>query len=129
LPNLIYTDGNSFGLWRDGRQQGEIVRLQGLVESAGAALRAPPSLLTLVADFLNWNPIPPRSAPQLADIAARLCRLLRDEVVEQIELGSPALTNLATDWRRTLFPDASNETFADGDVTPVFHPVGTRVRG
>ncbi len=29
-------------------------------------------------------------------------------------LGSPAFTSLAEDWRRTLFPDASNETFADG---------------
>jgi predicted helicase len=31
-----------------------------------------------------------------------------------MELGSAALTSLADDWRRTLFPDASNETFADG---------------
>jgi len=31
-----------------------------------------------------------------------------------MELGSPALTSLAADWRRTLFPDASNATFADG---------------
>ena len=31
-----------------------------------------------------------------------------------MELGSPALTSLAADWRRTLFPDASNEAFADG---------------
>ena len=31
-----------------------------------------------------------------------------------MEFGSAALTSLAADWRRTLFPDASNETFADG---------------
>ena len=31
-----------------------------------------------------------------------------------MERGSAALTSLAADWRRTLFPDASNETFADG---------------
>ena len=114
LPNLVYTDGNSFSLWQDGELQGEIVRLEGSVESAGAALRAPAGLLRLFSDFLSWNPIPPRSAPQLAEISARLCRLLRDEVIEQIELGSPALTGLAADWRRTLFPDASNEAFADG---------------
>ena len=114
LPNLVYTDGNSFSLWRDGQLQGQIIRLEGSVETAGTALRAPPGLLNLFIEFLNWNPIPPRSAQQLADMAARLCRLLRDEVVEQMEIGSPALTGLATDWRRTLFPDASNETFADG---------------
>jgi hypothetical protein len=114
LPNLLYTDGNSFSLWRDGALQGEIVRLEGSVETAGDALRAPPGLLRTLRYFLDWEPIPPSSAPQLAEISARLCRLLRDEVVEQMELGSPALTGLATDWRRTLFPDASNETFADG---------------
>ncbi len=114
LPNLLYTDGNSFSLWQDGELQGEIVRLEGSVESAGATLRAPARLLRLFTDFLNWTPIPPRSAQQLADMSARLCRLLRDEVIEQIELGSAALTSLAADWRRTLFPDASNETFADG---------------
>ncbi|MGH7115227.1 MAG: hypothetical protein ACREE9_12105, partial [Stellaceae bacterium] len=114
LPNLVYTDGNSFSLWQDGELQGEIVRLEGSVESAGAALRAPASLLRLFTDFLTWTPVPPRSAQQLADATARLCRLLRDEVIEQMALGSAALTSLAADWRRTLFPDASNETFADG---------------
>ncbi|MGC1888102.1 MAG: type ISP restriction/modification enzyme [Stellaceae bacterium] len=114
LPNLLYTDGNSFSLWQDGQLQGQIVQLEGSVETAGAALRSPASLLQLFTDFLNWAPIPPRSAPQLANISARLCRLLRDEVIEQIELGSAALTSLAADWRRTLFPEASNEAFADG---------------
>jgi hypothetical protein len=114
LPNLVYTDGNSFSLWQDSKLQGEIVQLEGSVESAGASLRAPPGLLRLFEKFLGWNPIPPRSAPELAEISARLCRLLRDEVIEQMERGSAALTSLAADWRRTLFPDASNETFADG---------------
>ena len=114
LPNLVYTDGNAFSLWQDGELQGEIVRLEGSVENSGAALRAPPGLLRLFRDFLGWTPIPPRSAPELAEISARMCRLLRDEVIEQMELASPALTSLAADWRRTLFPDASNETFADG---------------
>jgi hypothetical protein len=49
LPNLVYTDGNSFSLWQDGELQGDIVRLDGSVETAGAALRAPASLLRLVA--------------------------------------------------------------------------------
>jgi N-6 DNA Methylase len=111
---LIYTDGNAFSLWRDGNLQGEIIRLEGSVETAGAALTAPASLLRLFRDFLSWTPIPPRSALQLAEISARLCRLLRDEVIEQMDRGSAALTGLAADWRRTLFPDASNETFADG---------------
>jgi hypothetical protein len=51
LPNLVYTDGNSFSLWQDGEIQGEIVRLEGSVESAGAALRAPASLFRLFPIF------------------------------------------------------------------------------
>jgi hypothetical protein len=44
LPNLIYTDGNAFSLWRDGKLQGEIIHLHGDIETAGAKLAAPPGL-------------------------------------------------------------------------------------
>jgi hypothetical protein len=114
LPNLLYTDGQSFGLWRDRLLQGEVVHLAGEIESAGARLSAPPGLLGLVADFLQWQPIPPRSAFQLAHVSARLCRLLRDEVLEELDRGLPALTNLAEEWRGLLFPEADDEQFADG---------------
>ncbi len=114
LPNLLYTDGNAFSLWRDGALHGEIVRLLGDVETAGAALRAPPALERLFGDFLRWEPIAPTSALALADVSAGLCRLLRDEVAEQLAAGTPALTGLAEDWRRLLFPEATDEEFADG---------------
>src|ERR1043166_2975017 len=114
LPNLIYTDGNEFSLWRSGEMEGELVRLNGDIETAGSKLTAPPSLLGLVEDFMRWQPIPPRDAKQLAEVSARLCRLLRDEVTEQLSLGSQALTALAADWRHLLFPDATDEQFADG---------------
>src|SRR6266852_5445274 len=35
LPNLIYTDGNAFSLWRDGKPAGKIVHLKGNVETSG----------------------------------------------------------------------------------------------
>ena len=114
LPNLIYTDGNTFSLWRDGKLASDIVRLEGNVESSGAKLAAPATLLPLVTDFLQWTPIPPKSAKGLAEVSARLCRLLRDEVVEQMALGSPGLTALAIDWRKLLFPQADDAQFADG---------------
>jgi hypothetical protein len=114
LPNLLYTDGGAFSLWRDGKLEGEIVRLQGDVESAGAKLAASPKLLPLIHDFLAWKPIPPKSAKQLAEVSARLCRFLRDEVIEQMARGSEGLTGLAEDWRRLLFPQADDAQFADG---------------
>lgn len=114
LPNLLYTDGNSFSLWRDGNLEGSIVHLKGDVENAGAKLAAPVTLLPLISDFLRWTPIAPKSAKQLAQISARLCRLLRDEVVEQMKLGSKGLSGLAKDWRALLFPQADDTQFADG---------------
>jgi N-6 DNA Methylase len=114
LPNLLYTDGNSFSVWRDGRLQGTVVHLEGDVQTSGQGLSAPSTLLPLIASFTQWRPIAPRSAKQLAEISARLCRLLRDEVTEELERNSPALTSLASEWRSLLFPEATNEQFADG---------------
>jgi hypothetical protein len=114
LPNLLYTDGNDFSLWRDGELVGGMVKLIGDVEISGTKLEAPDSLLPLVCDFLSWEPIPPKSVPELARVSARLCRFLRDEVIEQLERGSQPLEQLAKDWRTLLFPDANTEQFADG---------------
>lgn len=114
LPNLIYTDGNGFSLWQDGELVGAVVHLDGDIETAGMKLAAPATLLPLVEAFLQWRPIPPKSAAKLAPVCARLCRLLRDEVTEQMALGSPGLTALATDWRKLLFPEADDAQFADG---------------
>lgn len=114
LPNLMYTDGNAFSLWRDGKLYGELMRLEGDVETSGNKLAAPPGLERLFSDFLRWDPIAPSSPRALAEVSARLCRLLRDEVTEQLALGTPALTDLASDWRWLLFPEATDEKFADG---------------
>lgn len=114
LPNLLYTDGNSFSLWQNGELVGSIVELQGDIETAGAKLAAPPELVARFDNFLRWEPIPPKSAAELAKVSARLCRLLRDEVTEQLAERSPALTALAADWRKLLFPEANDQQFADG---------------
>jgi len=114
LPNLLYSDGNAFSLWQDGEIIGKVVQLEGNVETSGAKLAAPATLLPLISDFLRWKPISPKTAKQLAQVSARLCRLLRDEVVEQMARGSPGLTGLAQDWRRLLFPQADDAQFADG---------------
>lgn len=114
LPNLLYTDGNAFSLWRDGVLIGSILRLDGDIESSGSKLAAPDALTALFSDFFAWQPIPPKTARRLAEVSARLCRLLRDEVTEQLERKSAALTGLAADWRKLLFPQADDKAFADG---------------
>jgi len=74
--------------------------------------------------------IPPRSARELAHTTARLCRLLRDEVTEQLGLKSQALTDLAVDWRKLLFPNATDQRFADGYAQAVtFGMLMARAKG
>ena len=114
LPNLIYTDGNEFSLWQNGEHRRIGSPLDGRRGVIGRQARIAPALLAMFEGFLRWEPVPPRNAKQLARVAARLCRLLRDEVAEQLTLGSRALTSLATDWRKLLFPEASDRQFADG---------------
>ena len=114
LPNLLYTDGNAFSLWQNGELVGSVLTLIGDVESSGSKLAPPPGLAGMFESFLRWQPVAPRSAKDLAGTTARLCRLLRDEVTEQLALKSPALTSLAADWRKLLFPEANDKTFADG---------------
>ena len=116
LPNLLYTDGDSFSLWRDGVLVGQIVHLEGGIEQAGAKLAAPQTFLPLLSDFLTWKPIAPKSATELARVSARLCRFLRDEVLEQLEASekNARLTDLKDDWKALLFPDADDAKFADG---------------
>lgn len=113
LPNLLYTDGNGFSLWQDGELV-SLVQLEGDIESDGGKLGAPATLLPLIEGFLGWNPIPPKTAHALAVTAARLCRFLRDEVVEQMAPEDSALWDLAKDWRGLLFPEANDAQFADG---------------
>jgi hypothetical protein len=114
LPNILFTDGNAFSLWQEGEIIGSVLTLEGDIQTAGAKVSPPPGLQVLFENFLSWSPTPPSSARELAHTTARLCRFLRDEAVEQLALKSPALTELAKDWRRLLFPDADNKRFADG---------------
>lgn len=114
LPNLMYSDGNSFSLWQNGELVGSVLTLIGDIETSGKQLAPPPGFAGLFESFLRWQPVAPRSAKELAETTARLCRLLRDEVTEQLALKSPALTGLAEDWRKLLFPEANDKTFADG---------------
>ncbi len=93
---------------------GKIVLLEGDIETSGAKLKAPEALRALVADFLTWAPQPPTSARALAQTSARLCRLLRDEVLEEMAAGHGSLQGLKQDWRKLLFPEATDAQFADG---------------
>lgn len=116
LPNLIYTDGNDWSLYRTGEKVGKTIKLSGDITSDGEnAVTAPnaTALLTLLRDFLQWQPIVPSTPKALAEMLAPICRLLRTDVSAALEDAESNLSTLAQDWRDSLFPDADNKQFAD----------------
>lgn len=122
IPNLIYTDGNEWGLYRTGKAVREGVRLSGDVAADGAKAVAPEDVRKiegLLADFLSWRPIIPTDRKGKIDLRgfaallAPLCGMLRDDVTDALKETDSPLVQLARDWRHLLFPDASDERFAD----------------
>ena len=115
LPNMLYSDGREFALYREGELAG-MVRLEGLPDEQGGQAITDANakdLAALLLDFLLWEPLVPETAKQLAQYLAPLCRMLRDEVVAALRNGSEAVGNVARDWQKYLFPGASDEEFAD----------------
>ena len=113
IPNLLYCSGDEFSLWHYGEIDGEVVRLEGSVTDKGQKLRGSTRLLELFQKFFGWQPIPPESVTQLAEVTARLCRLLRDEFAEQLSSDHGSVNALQSEWREMLFPDADDQLFAD----------------
>jgi hypothetical protein len=115
LPNILYSDGREFALYRLGKQI-QFMRLEGNTRAAGAeAVSADDGRLfdKLLRDFLTWEPIVPGSSKQLAEYLAPLCRILRDDVRTALRSGAPGVVDAANDWRRYLFPGADDARFAD----------------
>ncbi|SOC47824.1 N-6 DNA Methylase [Blastococcus aggregatus] len=118
LPNVLYTDGQQWALYRTGERIGEIATLTGDIHTAGAALTASDEgLARLLSEFLLWQPVAPRSISQLVNSVAPLTRLLREEVTDTLtreqRVGDGPFSRVATDWRALLFPDADDAAFAD----------------
>lgn len=86
LPNLIYTDGREWALYRTGERKGNIVRLRA---------------------------IPLRPARPLLQQRTRITRFLRSEVEAALKLPSSNISLLAEEWRKYFFPEADNTQFAD----------------
>lgn len=111
LPNLIYTDGFDWTLYRSGKK---VATIRGVCDAAGAqnddAVR---KLEPLLSDFLQWEPIVPDTPKALAEMLAPLCRKLRDDVAEVLENENSVLRRLSAEIRQALFPNASHRDFAD----------------
>ena len=115
-PNIVYSDGNEWALYRSGALVGKVVKLAGDATAAGAeAVSAANArdLELLLRDFTSWAPIVPTSPRRLAETLAPLCRLLRDDAYAAVQLQDSAMHLLADEWRHYLFADADDRQFAD----------------
>jgi hypothetical protein len=122
IPNILYADGNDWALYREGKLVGNVVRLSGDIATEGKKAVAPNDALAienLLRDFFLWHPTIPTDRKgkidlkDLAALLAPLCRMLRDDVTDALKDPNSPLIQLAKDWRQLLFPDASDEQFAD----------------
>lgn len=138
LPNLLYTNGTEWRLYRYGEPVlastgHDAVHLHGSFSGHGT-LSAPDALAAFFLNFLRWAPSPITSANQLVETLAPLAALLREEMLlglavqektykadqtkakkkgEEDFVIPPPLVGLRKDWRDTLAPSTSNEEFAD----------------
>jgi len=114
LPNLIYTDGTMWSLYRSGERVDRVAIAADIRDGAQGIL--PDKLadfLALLIDFLHWNPVTPTNAAALAKFIAPLSRILRDEVSAALGRGNEPISQLANEWRQTLMPEVNDEQFAD----------------
>ena len=115
VPNMFYTDGNEWALYRNGNLVDEVVRLSGDVATPQDAH----AIERLLRDFLSWEPFIPTDRRGKIDLGgfaallAPLCRMLRDDVTDALGNPRSPLVQLAGDWRQLLFPHATDEQFAD----------------
>ena len=115
-PNLIYTDGSHWALYRLGKLVGEPVHLpRKLWQEGGAAVdfNKATNLGLLLNSFFGWGPSTPANPRALAEMLAPVCHLLRDQVLDALENPTSPLNQAAQEWRKYLFRDAENLQFAD----------------
>ena len=115
LPNLIYTDGSGWSLYRTGELKHRI-RISDDMSEEGAKAADPEALAglhELLRDFLYWEPIVPGTAEGLAGFLAPLARVLRDDVRKALGREGSQLQALAREWSGLLFPEGDEAQFAD----------------
>ena len=114
LPNLIYTDGAEWSLYRSGERVGR-VRIAPDITAGRKEIELTSLSLAagLLNDFLYWDPVVPGTSEGLAGFLAPLARILRDEVQSALGTEGSPLRPLADEWGGLLFPMGGDDQFAD----------------
>ncbi len=115
-PNIIYTDGREWCLYQDGKPAGPLLRFDKDITAHGAKGVSEANVETfrhIVTAMLAWKPQVPKGPREQAELLAPLCLLLREDVSDALRDPDSELNKVAADWRHLLFPDATDERFAD----------------
>lgn len=118
LPNLIYTNGQEWRLYRyDGSAPvlTKTVKLGDYIAGGAAAVTDADAdaFSAFVQTFFAWKVITPTTPQGLAALLAPLARLFRQEVAEALAVKGSNIENARDIWKQTLFPNATDEQFAD----------------
>ncbi|WP_255951956.1 type ISP restriction/modification enzyme [Streptomyces odontomachi] len=127
LPNLIYTNGQTWIMYRSGRQHGDSIHLEGDLRTAGSRLRlsnaGEAAFEAMLTAFFIWQPHPLTSMREVVTQVAPLCTLLRDAVHDRLDAESNLprhqrpFTDLASTLEVDLFPTTDDRdkrtAFAD----------------
>ena len=114
LPNLIYTDGAEWSLYRSGKLKQRVRISDDVLKGAKAVdSGALATLRELLRDFLYWEPVVPNTPEGLAEFLAPLTRILRDEVQKALKRENSHLKSLQKEWGGLLFPEGDEAQFAD----------------
>ena len=114
LPNLLYTDGNSFSLWQNGELVGSIVELDGDVESSGR--NSPPRTNSSLGSTTSFagsrsHQSPPRNLPRSRPGSAGCCATKSPNNWPRKAQPSPRSPPIGGS---SSFPKRTIEQFADG---------------
>ncbi|MGH3323800.1 MAG: N-6 DNA methylase, partial [Streptomyces sp.] len=126
LPNVLYSNGHTWCLYRGGPRPFRTVRLDGDLYRSGSRMRTRDSdgasLRDLLGEFLGWQPERITTVRQLVTSIAPLCQYLREEVLEQLALerrtpdgprarrsAPKPFTALAHHWSTVLFPSTDGQ--------------------
>ncbi|ADR37736.1 protein of unknown function DUF450 (plasmid) [Oceanithermus profundus DSM 14977] len=115
LPNLIYTNGRDWILYRKGKAERRASLAADPLEAGSEAVdeRVTQEIEALFADFLSWSPIVPSRPRELADLLADLTRIVRQRVADAVIVSDSGIRELWETWQNTLFPEANEKRFAD----------------
>lgn len=101
LPNVVYSNGQTATLWRDGTLTGS------------ASMTDRPGWLELWSEFCSYTPQIDSAPSALAATMGRRVSLLRDSVTDALTARDPSLGYLLDLWRGLLSAEFTEDAFAD----------------